>query len=277
MSVDIVTITYRNTEKLKTCLQSVIERTKYVDYKWYLMANDPNNEVKQIIHDSIHTDGIKFTNRVEPIFNDTNDGSYASNNNEVAKEGKGDYILFLNDDVEPLRDDWLLNMTRILDTDQKVGIVGALLIYPDRKTIQHCGVFFSNRTNNMPYHMLYRQSLEKSKNFISVSRYYQAVTGACLLARRSDFEAVGGFDERLYYQFEDILYCLMVHKMLNKHSVYCSTAELIHNEGISKSGKQNPRWESNVKIFKDLSKDLFFNDFEFYENNTKHMIYRQKI
>jgi len=115
--VDIVTTTYRNVDKLKICLNSVIEKTKFVDYKWYVWANDPNGEVKQAIHDSMFIDDILFNDHIEPIYNDNNDGSFSSNNNEAAAEGDSEYILFMNDDIEPLNDAWLLNMTRILDTD----------------------------------------------------------------------------------------------------------------------------------------------------------------
>jgi len=44
--VDIVTTTYRNEDKLEVCLNSVIEKTKFVDYMWYLWANEPNKKVE---------------------------------------------------------------------------------------------------------------------------------------------------------------------------------------------------------------------------------------
>src|SRR5574342_949269 len=121
MTIDIVTTTYRNAEKLKICLQTVIERTKYVDYKWYLWANDPNDEIKQIIHDAMYIDNILFNDHIEPIYNDDNTGSFAFNNNAAVKEGTGEYILFMNDDIEPLNENWLLSMKTVLDTDPKVG------------------------------------------------------------------------------------------------------------------------------------------------------------
>ncbi|KKK76181.1 hypothetical protein LCGC14_2866220, partial [marine sediment metagenome] len=172
--IDIITTTYRNVDKLKICLNSVIEKTKFVNYKWYLWANDPDDEVKKVIHDAIHIDDILFTGRIDPTFNDNNDGSFSSNNNEAAKEGDGEYILFMNDDVEPINDSWLLSMTRILDSDPKVGAVGALLLYPN-KLVQHCGVMFDQRTNGLPFHIHYRQPFSQ---FMQVNRYYHAVTAA---------------------------------------------------------------------------------------------------
>ena len=205
MGVDIVTTTYRNVDKLKICLKSVVEKTKFVDYKWYIWANDPNDEMKSAIHEAVCVDEMVVDDRIVPIFNDNNDGSFSSNNNEAAEEGSGEYILFLNDDIEPLNDTWLLNMKTILDTDPKVGVVGALLLYPDKKLVQHCGVMFDQRTNGLPYHIFYQKPLSQ---FMTTNRYYQAVTGACMLVRRKDFEKLGGLDEGYRYGYEDIALCL---------------------------------------------------------------------
>ncbi|MFA5023423.1 MAG: glycosyltransferase family 2 protein [Patescibacteria group bacterium] len=275
MSIDIVITTYRNCDKLKLCLSSIIEKTKRVDYHIYLLANDPNEEVNNVIYDSMYIDDILFTDRIEVTSKEKNDGSFASNNNEASLLGSGDYIMFLNDDTIPVNDNWLYNMQTILDTDTNAGIVGSLLLYPDKK-IQHCGVFFSHKTNNLPYHMCYRQPYDSVKPFISVPRYYQAVTGACMLLRRKDFEDVGRFCEDYFYQYEDIDLCLKMKSMLKKNCVYCPDSILIHDEGISKDGKNNPKFSENINLFKNIWSGKYFNDLEFYQNNPNHMIYKYK-
>jgi O-antigen biosynthesis protein len=275
MAVDIVVTTYRNIDKLKICLSSVIERTKYVDYKLYLLANEPNDEVKQVIRDSMYIDGILFNDRIEPIFNDTNNGSFSSNNNEVAAEGTAEYILFLNDDVEPVNNSWLLNMTQILDTDPKVGSVGALLLYPgNMKLVQHAGVMFDSRTNGLPFHIFYKQPVSQ---FMSVNRYYQAVTAACMLVRREDFVKLNGFDTSYLYGYEDTDYCLKLRHNLAKNSVYCAGAQLIHHEGISGTFKQHPNLKNNMKVFRDKWGNKIFNDHQFYLQNANFMVYSPKI
>jgi GT2 family glycosyltransferase len=276
-NIDVVTTTYRNTEKLKICLSTVLDRTSHVEYKWHLWANDPNDEVKSIIHDSIFADDIMFTDRIEPIFNDTNSGSFSSNNNEAAAEGSADYILFLNDDIEPVNDTWLLNMMSVLDNDPNVGAVGALLVYPDRKTIQHCGVIFSPKTNNLPFHVMYRQSVDKVYSFISVPRYYQCVTAACMLVRRKDFEAVGGFEESYYYMYEDVDLCLKLKEQLNKRCVYSPGAQLIHHEGISGTFKNHPKLNENIGIFRKRWTGKYLNDLEFYLGDPRFMLYKPKV
>lgn len=272
--IDIVMTTFRNVEKLKICLRTIIERTKYVDFKLYLWANEPDDDVKQTIHDSMFVEDIMFTDKIVPIYNDSNDGSFSSNNNEAASEGDGEYILFANDDLEPLNDQWLLNMKTVLDSNQKVGAVGALLLYPDKKHIQHCGVMFSQRTNNLPFHILYKQQISKVSQYISVPRQYQAVTAACMLVRRKDFEELGGFSEDFYYGFEDVAFCLDIQHKLGKTCVYTPNAQLIHHEGISGTFKQHPKLKENIAILKTKYKGKFFNDEMFYMNTSNYMVYR---
>lgn len=270
--IDVCTTTYRNTDKLKICLSSVVEKTKFVNYKWYLMANDPNEEVKRTIHNGIFVDDIQFTDRIDPIFNDNNDGSFSSNNNELAAEGNSPYILFLNDDVEPLNASWLLSMKQILDSDPKVGAVGSLLVYPDKK-IQHCGVFFSQRTNNLPFHLYYRQPVT---DFMRHNRYYQAVTAACMLVRRDDFEALGGFDEEFRYGFEDAYYCLSLQKNRNKKIVYCGASFLVHHEGVSGSFKEHPHLQHNIEVFRKKADGMYYDDYAFYMNDPNFMLYNRR-
>ncbi len=125
--------------------------------------------------------------------------------------------------------------------------------------------------------MFYRQEIDKVKDFISQHRYYQAVTGACLLIRRQDFEQVGGLNEEFYYQYEDIALCLDIKNKLKKYCVYCPSAVLIHNEGISSSGSKNPKFKENIEIFKKKYLGTYFNDLEFYISNKNHMLYRKNL
>jgi GT2 family glycosyltransferase len=272
--VSIITTTYRNYDKLKRCLADVTSNTKFVDYKHYVWCNDPDEQMKEIIHDSMFIEDELFTDRIEPIFHESNTGSFASNNNLAAKEAGGKYLLFLNDDCYPLNDEWLYSMVRILETDERVGAVGPLLLYADQKTIQHCGVFFSQRTNNLPFHMHYKQPLEAVAGFVSVPRYYQAVTGACLLVRAEEFRAVGGFEELYWYCYEDIDLCLKIKNQFHKSCVFTPTAQLIHDEGVSsKPGEYHTK---NIDTFKGRMRGKYMNDLEFYQANPSHMIYRPK-
>lgn len=271
--IDILTPTYRNHQKLSIYLRTLVERTKYVDYKLHLLANDPNEEIKKTIQDAIFLDEIPFTDRINPIFSDDNDGNFSSYNNYLAQQGTAPYILLANDDIEPLHDTWLLNMKQILDKDPKLGAVGALLLYPGREKIQHCGVFFSRKTNNLPFHMFYKQPVKKVGSFISVPRIYQAVTGACMLVRREDFENLGGLNEDYNWGFEDVDLCLRIKKRFGRKSLYTPQTQLIHHEGISGTFKEHPHLKNNIEVFRKECDGLWQDDYDFYLGVKNFMIY----
>jgi GT2 family glycosyltransferase len=273
--VSIITTTYRSHIKLNRCLNTVRENTKYVDYKHYVWCNDPDDKVKGIIHDALYIGNTPYNDRVVPVYNDSNSGTFSSNNNELVNEAEGKYILLLNDDTEPLIDSWLYGMVRVLESDLSVGAVGALLLYPDRK-VQHCGVFFSARTNDLPFHLYYRQPLDRVQGFVSQYRYYQAVTAACLLMRKEDYLAVGGLSTDFSYGFEDVDLCLKLKIQLKKSCVYCPDAQLIHNEGCSGTFKSHPHLQDNIAAFRKNCTGKYFHDELFYLSNPNYMLYRPK-
>jgi GT2 family glycosyltransferase len=275
--IDICITTYNGHKGvLKKCLGSLIEKTKFVDFRIWLYASEPDREMEQIIWDSMHVDNILFTDRIEILYNDNNCDTYSRNNNSIAEEGDGDLILFLNDDTEVINDDWLYQMQKIMLSDEKVGAVGALLLYPDMKTVQHCGVMFSTRTNNLPFHMYYRQPLKSIQAYASLPRYYQAVTAACMLVRRADFMALGGFYEEFKNGFEDIALCIDIKEKLGKRMVYCPNAQLIHHEGVSGKFKEHPDIQNNIKVLREKYAGKFFNDENFYLSSINHMVYKYK-
>jgi GT2 family glycosyltransferase len=63
-------------------------------------------------------------------------------------------------------------------------------------------------------------------------RNYSAVTGACLMTRREVFDEVGGFDERLAIDFNDVDFCLRVRRQ-GYRIVFTPHAELYHHESGS--------------------------------------------
>lgn len=156
---------------------------------------------------------------------------FSGANNYGATLGKAEYICLLNSDTEP-QAGWLKHMTAILDELPQVGIVGAKLLFPEWSKdpsrpagkIQHAGVAFD--TSRMPYHLFLGWPADHPK--VNRRLHMKAVTGACLLCRRSAFEKVGGLNT-LYGQgnFEDIEFCLAV-SVAGYETVYCPDAVLWH-------------------------------------------------
>ncbi|MBM3270102.1 MAG: glycosyltransferase [Candidatus Sericytochromatia bacterium] len=197
---------------------------------------------------------------VQVLTNKTNLG-FARACNQGARAAKGEWIVFLNNDTEP-RAGWLEEMLALAEREDRVGVVGAKLLYPDG-TIQHAGVAFTGKAEGkfivhgehfdkdvfidlLPYH-LYRK-MPADAPYVNKVRDFQVVTGACLAIRRDLFEDVGGFDEAFHNGFEDVDLCLKALQR-DQRVVYCPTAVVLHHE--SKSEGRHDHDLPNARLFHD--------------------------
>ncbi|OGT74984.1 MAG: hypothetical protein A3H44_15225 [Gammaproteobacteria bacterium RIFCSPLOWO2_02_FULL_57_10] len=166
--------------------------------------------------------------------------NFSAINNWAVKQIGGDYshYLFCNNDVEAMEDGWL---DRMMELGQKpdVGIVGAALFYPDRRTYQHAGVcvgmhgiaehfgkFMDKFLPDGCLHPGYIGSLIANHEL-------SAVTAACLLMRKDAFETIQGYDEAFAVGFGDVDLCLRARRA-GYRVLYCPHAELVHHESITR-------------------------------------------
>jgi len=123
----------------------------------------------------------------------------------------GEFVLFLNNDIEAMEAGWLERL-RALAALPDVGAVGATLLYPDGR-VQHAGVvvgpggYAEHAFKFTPLHLNGAPNPGYNCGLV-VTREWSAVTGACLMMRREVFDAVGGFDEALPVGFNDTDLCL---------------------------------------------------------------------
>jgi GT2 family glycosyltransferase len=115
-----------------------------------------------------------------------------------------DFVLLLNNDVL-LAPDALAAMLGALAAEPQAGICGARLLFPDG-TLQHGGVVFGAGGRG-PYHAGRGRPAHLAPRGVGE---FQAVTGACLLARGSLWSQLGGLDESYPFGLEDIDFCLRV-------------------------------------------------------------------
>ena len=174
--------------------------------------------------------------------------SYARVNNLAAAEARGDTLLLLNDDVAPLRPArrgtqagrdpsgpadprlWLSTMAAHLE-DPGVGAVGARLLYGDGR-VQHGGVVLGLGGLAEHADRLRARRDPGPHGLALIDREMSAATAACLLLRRSTWEALGGMDERFAVALNDVDLCLRL-RGLGLGVRQANTAELTHYESLS--------------------------------------------
>lgn len=202
---------------LVNCIVSIMEKSTYRNLEIVVVDN---NDLRPQTIDALTKYPVKFIHYQEPSFN------VAAKMNLGAKYSSGEYVLFLNDDTEVIEPDWIEAM---LNLAQRVGIgaVGAKLFFEDG-TLQHVGISFYK---GLPDHIRRGYPGNDPGYFFSSEgqRNYLAVTGACVLMKRSVFHEVGGFEEAFAVNYNDIDLCLKIWQK-GYRNVYTGQAKLYHFE-----------------------------------------------
>ncbi len=166
--------------------------------------------------------------------------------NAAAAEARGRRLVLLHSDVFPDRPGWIGEMAELADSNERIGIVGAKLLYEDR-ALQHAGLYFSrDRSADGLWSVVpFFKGLPERFPGAGVTRRVPAVSGACLMIDRALFERVGGLrDIYVAGEAEDADLCLRCWEE-GFESWYLPSAALYHLEGMSRlpgSGWRRNPW-----------------------------------
>mgnify|MGYP005773287807 FL=1 len=194
--------------------------------------------------------------------------NFSAINNYGVTFAHGEYLLFLNNDVEVIEPDVIREMLGYARRDD-VGIVGARLLYQD-DTIQHAGVVIG--FGGIAGHTFIGLHQAENSYFhrAMCAQDYSAVTAACMVSKRSLFDQVGGFREELAVAFNDIDYCLKI-RSLGKKVVYNPYALLYHYESKSRGLEDTPekveRFNREVARFIGYWPEIVINGDPYYNPN----------
>lgn len=150
--------------------------------------------------------------------------------NAGAAAASGEHLVLLNDDIEVTDGGWLEAMLEF-SQDGEIGAVGARLRYPDGR-LQHVGMLLG--VAGIATHAFHQYPGSTPGYFGSnvVIRNASAVTAACLMTRAAVYREMGGFDESMPVDFNDLEYCLRLHRA-GYRIVFTPYAELTHHESAS--------------------------------------------
>lgn len=215
--ISIVIPVYNQFEYTYLCIKSILENSGDVAYEIIIAddcSTDLTTEIDEIIH-GVHT-----------IHNESN-LRFLRNCNNAAKQARGQYILFLNNDTQ-VQADWLAPLIELIERDDSIGMVGSKLVYPDGRLQEAGGILwqdgsawnYGNRANPD----------EPEFNYVKEADY---ISGAAIMIRKSLWEEIGGFDERFvpaYCEDSDLAF------EVRKHGckvMYQPKSVVVHFEGVS--------------------------------------------
>ena len=234
---------------LRRCVTSIVEKSTYDNYEIIIVEN--NSETQEIFE--LYEQLQKAYPQVKVV---TFEGAfnYSAVNNLGASHATGEYILLLNNDTEVITSSWMEELLMYAQRED-VGAVGAKLLYADR-TIQHAGVVIGLGAHRTAGHTHYKIPVQ-NLGYMGRLCYAQnvtAVTGACLMVRKSLFDEVGGLEEGFAISLNDVDLCLKI-RALGYLNVFTPFAELYHYESISRGlddqGEKAERYNRESAKFRE--------------------------
>ncbi len=232
-------------EMLKTCIESLTRLTSWPSYEILVVENNSTSEEIFRCYREIAKDPRIRLLRYKKPFN------YSAINNFAASRARGDYLLFLNNDVTVRDADWMSEMLGVCQRPD-VGAVGAKLLYPDG-TIQHAGCVIG--MGGIAGAMFVDMPSERSGYLhkASILQDLSAVTAACMMTKKEVFLSCGGFEEKLTVAFNDMDYCLRLGER-SLRVVYDPYACLTHWESRTRGAEDTEekvrRFQSEIEYFR---------------------------
>ncbi|MGL9913711.1 glycosyl transferase, group 2 family protein [Enterococcus sp. DIV0784] len=261
--VSIIIPTKNGYKDVQRCVSSIIEKTTYQNYEIIMADNGSTDPKMHELYAEFEQQlpGRFFVKSIDIPFN------FSTINNRAAKKAHGEYLLFLNNDTEVITENWLTLMVSFAQ-QERIGCVGAKLLYPNN-TVQHAGVILGLGGVAGHGHYGYPHGDLGYFGRLAINVNYSAVTAACLLMKKADFDAVGGFEEAFTVAFNDVDLCLKV-QALGRDNVWLHEAELYHFEsqtrGYDDKGKKKKRFEQEKVMMEEKWGPLIEND-PFYNPN----------
>ena len=249
-------------ETLQTCLEMLEKNTSYQNFEIIIIENNSTTDEIFKYYKELSKDPRIHLLRWGKEFN------YSAINNFGVAHAKGEYLLFLNNDVKSINPDWMEEMLGVCQRPE-VGGVGAKLIYPDN-TIQHAGCVIG--MGGIAGHMFVDMPADRTGYLhkASLLQDMSAVTAACLMMKKNVFEEAGGFTEDLAVAFNDVDLCLKVRK--NDHLiVYDPYVKLYHMEsktrGAEDSKEKIRRFQTEIEYMRCHWLDILKNGDPYYNKN----------
>ncbi len=234
--VSVIIPTVNSPHRIDKCVRGLIEATGYPNKEIILVDNGSTCAETLALYDHWLTEAAVKTISFDRPFN------YSAACNAGADAATGDYLLFLNNDIEFPEPDWL---EELLMWAQRpgVGIVGPRMIHPSGQ-LNHAGIAVTLDV----YLNLYIDQAEARWGIFGHAdtyRNFSGLLGACHLMSRTTYNRLGGYDERYLLVCSDIAICLESCRA-GLRNVYTPYSLLIHDESTTRKGLGDPADDRNL-------------------------------
>ena len=215
---------------LEKCIKSITTKTSYLNYEIIIVLPNKTTKENALIlfqkefflnkdlselemfycTDNPFEEGIKLisSNYIRVA---KHKGHSISAKNLAVKEAAGEIICLLNSYLEVINENWLTEMISHACRPD-IAAVGAKLLYPNG-TVEHAGLILGMGDIAGYPHRHFHNKNKGYFNRVSLVQNFAAVSGNCLVVKKSLFEKVNGLDGKLPIIFNDIDFCLRLSEL----------------------------------------------------------------
>ncbi|MER9920181.1 MULTISPECIES: glycosyltransferase [unclassified Mesorhizobium] len=222
-----VIIPTRNASLLvQNCIGSIKNLTGYSNFEIILVDNGSTDPQALEYFSQLSRDGIVRVVRDDGPFN------FSRLNNNAVNVASGEVIALVNNDIEVIAPDWLTEMVEHA-LRPGIGAVGARLLYPNG-TLQHGGIIMGLGGLAAHAHQGFDRWSPGYVGRAALNQNFAAVTGACLVVTKANYESVGGLNEtNLAVAYNDVDFCLRLRE-IGLRNIWLPGAELFHHESATR-------------------------------------------
>ncbi len=227
------------------CLVSIQDCTKDISYELIIIDDGSEDQTPELLQG---INNLKYVRNQERL-------GYLLSCNKASKQAQGDYLLFLNNDVQ-VTENWLTNLIKPFITQDRVGAVGPKILFPDG-VLQEAGAVVNPDGTTRLVGVFDDPGLPRY-NYLRDVDY---VSGVCLLLKREDYQDLEGFSEVFSPAYgEDVDLCLRLHE-LGKRILYQPKSVIIHHlsatvDTLGKKYKQRLAVEQAQKIMEKWGDEI---------------------
>jgi GT2 family glycosyltransferase len=233
--VSIIIPTRDREEYLRPLLDSLHERTSYPNYEIIVIDNDSTDPDTVRYLAGLTATEQKHPTRVLPVPGEFN---WSRSANTGAEAAGGDYLLFLDNDIHIVQDDWLSRLMSIAQRPE-VAIVAPRLTYPETGRVQQgCSILGLYGTAGSPWDNQLELSEPGYMGRALCDQNVSAASGSALLVRRSAYVQLHGFDTTDFGLVHGALdLCLRASEAGHK-IVFTPHSALVHYGSVSITARQ---------------------------------------
>lgn len=247
-------VAYKNYEKLKTCIESIIDKAGYPNYTIVITDNSSTSNNKNIVNKILKK--YKHIN-IEYIKNKTNEYFIAPNNAIMRNSKyKNSDVLLINDDIEILSNNFLAVLYSAAYSSNDVGAVGGKTIFPNGKLAEAGAELYQNGTGRN-----IGRGQDPDDETYNIPKYVGYCSGCLLYMKREVIDQIGCFDEtleKLYYEDSEWQYRAHVNGYKTLYQPLCVA---IHNEGSSAGTDIT----SGAKRYQEINRIKFVDKYKNYD------------